>query len=76
AKKKGSIDGGICYTRADFRQERDIALYINWTEKELLNRREKITNWILDNWKLPDALPSEIVEKDIDYDTPDDEGGV
>ncbi len=74
-RKKGFAGSGYSYSNSDIRQERKLSEYNDWTPISCNERREELTDWIIDNWgidkhfELPinDILEEEeLVFNDID----------
>jgi len=51
-EKKGKPGQQGCYANSIWFQETELAKFDDWTKRELLSRREKITNWALERWKI------------------------
>jgi len=70
--KKGQPGKLNCYAMSNLFQEKQLAQYADWTEKELLERRDKIINWAKDRWKVifspEEQRLLERAETDEDYD--------
>lgn len=58
-EKRGEPGKNNCYTTSNLFQERELSKFVDWTEKELLERRAEIINWATDRWKV-DVSPNEI----------------
>jgi len=59
-EKKGNI--GVhypCYANGSFNMERKLCEYDDWTETELIKRREKIVLWLLERWPAPQSTMTE-----------------
>lgn len=50
ARKKGLSGISPSYANSDIRQERQIAIYNDWTPDEFGQRREKLAEWIKGRW--------------------------
>lgn len=68
-RKKGQPGESPSYSHSDIRQERGISAFADWTPKELIERRTKIVEWVLDRWKSGEAMATT-----PDSDTDDDDG--
>lgn len=51
ARKKGSAGEGPSYANSDFRQERALAKYADWTPREFNQRRSELVKWMKERWK-------------------------
>jgi len=80
--KKGEPGKRNCYATSNLFQEKRLAQYADWTEKELLERRDKIINWAKDRWKVVFSLEEQqlleraaVQEDDDEEPTPEDQEG-
>jgi uncharacterized protein with ParB-like and HNH nuclease domain len=51
-EKRGEPGKPNCYMTSNLFQEKELARYVEWTEKEVLERRKKIINWATERWKV------------------------
>lgn len=68
SRKKGVAGEGTSYANSDIRQERKISKYPDWTVDSLKKRREELTEWIAERWKIDDDA-TEIETDDIEEDS-------
>ncbi|MGA2362978.1 MAG: DUF262 domain-containing HNH endonuclease family protein [Candidatus Aminicenantales bacterium] len=72
--KKGTPGVKDCYMNSILFQEREIGAFSEWTEKELLERREKIVRWAIDRWYIYPALGGDLyLDNENDEETDDDQ---
>ena len=69
-RKKGQPGQSPSYSHSDIRQERGISAYDDWTPKQLLERRKKISQWISGRWKTVEPIVAPLV---VDQNDEDDE---
>lgn len=62
SKKKGEMGEGIGYANSDIRQEREVSKFEQWKLPDLLERRTKLENFILERWALPEEYHSRTAE--------------
>jgi len=62
-EKKGSPGQYRCYSNSILFQERELANWMDWTEKELLERREKLINWAIQRWNVEPGA-EDLIEDD------------
>jgi hypothetical protein len=49
--KRGHAGSNVrCYADGDLVMERDLAAYEDWTEQELVDRRERLVDWAFSRW--------------------------
>ncbi len=73
-KKKGEAGSSSpCYAIGQSNMERKLCEYDDWTEKELIDRRNKIVKWLLERWLAPESAtsPEEIQDEIVDDDESD-----
>jgi len=70
-RKKGTAGGTRCYAGSTLRQERDLAAYDSWTPKEVKQRHEAITSWVIERWSVPPTVPV-TADENIAEDEEDD----
>jgi uncharacterized protein with ParB-like and HNH nuclease domain len=64
-EKKGDLTKNCCYASSNLHIERQIAAeYDDWTEEQVIDRREKIRTWALERWYVdpPDHIEEEKVK--------------
>ena len=68
SRKKGLPGQSPSYSNSDFRQERKIAKFSNWTPKEFYKRRIEMIDWINARWKTEgnQITPMNIIAEDDD----------
>ena len=64
--KRGMPGLANCYTTSNLFQEKALASYQDWTEKELLERREDIVSWAAERWGIS-LSPEESIADDDEY---------
>jgi len=70
-EKKGKLGQPGCYANSIWFQERELAEFDDWTVRELLIRRGKITKWALERWKIEGG--SKLILDDIIEDIQQEE---
>jgi len=66
-EKKGAVGQEGCYANSTLHAERELAGYTDWTERELLDRRQAIVDWALTRWEV------EVPEADVPVVDDDEE---
>ncbi len=63
-EKKGNPAQKSCYAGSSFFVERQLAAHAQWTENELLQRRDEIKAWALTRWHVDEPTYSEPEEQE------------
>lgn len=75
--KKGEPGKKDCYANSNMFQEKELAQYTEWTEKELLERRSRILSWAMERWDvIPDTatIIEPVEDEDVDLEPAEAEG--
>ncbi|MGA2258057.1 MAG: DUF262 domain-containing protein [Thermoguttaceae bacterium] len=57
--KKGEVGSGhACYANGNFVMERNLTVHVDWTDAQLLQRRQELVNWAIKRWALPTSRPT------------------
>jgi hypothetical protein len=72
-EKKGETGLSGCYANANLFQEKELATYDDWTEKELIDRRGRIIAWAIERWRVEaDPAPNvEVSDEEAEIDEED-----
>lgn len=57
-----------CYAQGSLHQERELAVYEEWTPATIADRQLQLTAWALDRWKVERPPASEVETEDLDPD--------
>lgn len=68
-EKRGQPSQPSCYSSSSFFTERQLTSCSQWTENEIIERRERIKNWALTRWEIDESvmLPEEKIDDFLEH---------